>query len=75
MNLLARAYAAAVGRLCFLPLALLALLAAVASCGCSAPMIQKQYDIRVYQYGVGDNNVKSDFLKETSVDPSLNVKR
>jgi len=54
---------------------LMALACLVACAGCSAPMIAKQYDIRVYQYGVGDNNVKSDFLKETSVDPSVNVKR
>ena len=53
----------------------MALVLVLACAGCSAPMIQKQYDIRVYQYGVGDNNVKSDFLKETSVDPSVNVKR
>ena len=51
------------------------LAASLLASGCSAPMIAKQYDIRVYQYGVGDNNVKSDFLKETSVDPSVNVKR
>ena len=57
-------------------LAVAALLAVVAGCmGCRAPMIAKQYDIRVYQYGVGDNSVSSEFLKETSVDPSLNLKR
>lgn len=61
---------------------LMALLAAIALAaglwmltGCSAPLVAKQYDIRVYQYGVGDNNVSSEFLKETSVDPSLNIKR
>ena len=54
---------------------LLALAFLLACAGCSAPMIAKQYDIRVYQYGVGDNNVSSEFLKETSVDPSVNVKR
>jgi len=56
--------------------AIVSLLACLLACaGCSAPMIQKQYEITVYQYGIGDNNVSSEFLKETSVDPSLNIKR
>ena len=57
-------------------LAVAALIAVVAGCmGCRAPMIAKCYEINVYQYGVGHNNVSSEFLKETSVDPSLNIKR
>jgi hypothetical protein len=42
--------------------------------GCTAPMIEKKYDITVYQYGTGDNNVSSEFLKETTVEPKVSYK-